>query len=107
MTAHVRLTGSPRVQVGPLVVDLDALGGGQVRLALAFLLTVAGRDVSRSELADVLWDGEPPESWQPALRNVLTRLRRGLAGAGLLDWALHHDHGKVSLRRRLAPSSTW
>jgi DNA-binding SARP family transcriptional activator len=98
MAALVRLTGSPRVQAGPLVVQLDALGGGQVRLALAFLLTLAGRNVPRSDLADVLWDQHPPPSWQPALRNILTRLRRGLLAAGLDDWVLQHERGTVLLR---------
>lgn len=40
-------------------------------MTLARLLLAAGSVVSREDLADAVWDDEPPVSWLPALRNVI------------------------------------
>ena len=63
---------------------IDAGGLGRLgRLAFAYLTWERHRPVPRDELAEVLWPGEPPPSWETSLRVVVSKLRGWLAGAGL------------------------
>ena len=94
---RVYLTGQIRLEVGGVIVDDGLLGGRQARLAVAFLLVERARPVSRGELAELLWPGELPRSWEPALRNVVARVRSFLAGAGLPADALRALHGSYRL----------
>ena len=94
---RVFLAGQLRLEVGELAVDEGLLGGRQARLAAAFLLVERARPVSRAELAELLWPGELPRSWEPALRNVVARVRSFLAGAGLPADALRAVHGSYRL----------
>lgn len=92
---RARLAGALRLETGPVVLEGTSLGGRQVRLALAYLLMRCGHEVPRSELADVLWDGYLPASWEPALRNVLSRVRKVLAP--LEQARLQQGQGTISL----------
>jgi DNA-binding SARP family transcriptional activator/tetratricopeptide (TPR) repeat protein len=52
------------------------LKGLRQRAVLAALLIEAGRPVSADELADLVWDGEPPRQAAGTLHAYLSRLRR-------------------------------
>lgn len=69
--------------LGPVEVSDDGLprvvGGGRERFVLAMLLLGAGRSTSAARLIDALWDS-PPSSAKAQLHNMISRLRRALAG---------------------------
>src|SRR4051794_36677654 len=73
MRAH--LTERLRVEVDDVAIDETSLPGHQGRLALAYLLVEHRRPVPRDELADLLWRGEPPGSWEKGLAVVVSKLR--------------------------------
>jgi DNA-binding SARP family transcriptional activator len=52
------------------------------RILLASLALAANRIVPIDELADLVWDGTPPESWHAALHNYVARLRKSMGSAG-------------------------
>ncbi|XVQ08729.1 BTAD domain-containing putative transcriptional regulator [Spirillospora sp. CA-255316] len=58
------------------------LGGPQVRTVLALLLLERDRVVSVDRLVDVLWEGDPPNSWRVQLQGMVSRLRRVLGAGG-------------------------
>jgi DNA-binding SARP family transcriptional activator len=55
----------------------------QERLLLAILLLEAGRIVSVTRLADLLWDGTPPPAARGAIHTYIGRLRRTLSPHGV------------------------
>ncbi|GLY84182.1 ATP-binding protein [Actinoallomurus iriomotensis] len=59
------------------------VGGPRVRALLALLLLNAGRLVTTERLIDGLYGDEPPAGAANALQSQVSRLRRGLAAAGL------------------------
>lgn len=69
--------------LGPVEVSDGGLprvvGGGRERFVLAMLLLGAGRSTSAARLIDALWDS-PPSSAKAQLHNMISRLRRALAG---------------------------
>jgi DNA-binding SARP family transcriptional activator len=72
--------------LGPLVIrdetGAHTVAAAKQRVVLAMLLLRTGQVVPMENLADVLWDGRPPASALPSLRNYVMRLRRGLGAAG-------------------------
>ncbi len=60
-----------------MITEVD-LSGNQARLALA-LLVHERRPVHRDRLADVIWDGEMPDTWNTSLNAIVSKLRRQLA----------------------------
>ncbi|WP_329256371.1 winged helix-turn-helix domain-containing protein [Actinoallomurus sp. NBC_01490] len=60
-----------------------SVGGPRVRALLALLLLNAGRLVTTERLIDGLYGDEPPAGAANALQSQVSRLRRGLAAAGL------------------------
>lgn len=66
-----------RDESGPLAVH-----AAKQRVLLATLLLRAGRVAPVDQLIDTLWDGAPPASAVPSLRNYVLRLRGRLGGAG-------------------------
>ena len=77
LTGQLGLTGPGRV------IDSRRLYGRQGRLTLAMLVLERHRPVSRYELTDVLWPNGPPRTWDPALRGVISKVRRFVSTAGL------------------------
>ncbi len=71
------------IEVGDAVIDEQRLGGARARLAFAVLVLERPRPVDRHHLAEVLWPGTLPASWEAALRVVMSRVRGFLAAAGL------------------------
>jgi DNA-binding SARP family transcriptional activator/tetratricopeptide (TPR) repeat protein len=73
--------------LGPLLVRVDGeavpIPRGKQRILLAVLLLRAGRTVPADQLADMLWDPEPPPpSAGVTLQNYVKRLRQALGPAG-------------------------
>src|SRR3954451_7972519 len=79
---RISLSGRLRIDVGGRGADVAALGA-RGRVAFAFLAVERHRSVSRDELAEVVWNGQPPRTWPDALRGVVSRLRAVLDGADL------------------------
>ncbi|MFC9975868.1 BTAD domain-containing putative transcriptional regulator [Spirillospora sp. NPDC127200] len=61
------------------------VGGPRVRALLALLLLDAGRVVTSERLIDGLYGEEPPDGAANALQSQVSRLRRGLGDAGLVE----------------------
>src|SRR4051812_15254679 len=102
MRAH--LTERVRVEVADTVLDEAGLPGQQGRLAFAYLLVEHRRPVPRDELADLLWSGEPPTSWEKGLAVVISKLRTALGAVGLGEGVLTHSFGCYQLN---VPSEVW
>ena len=83
--------------LGPLLVADEsgplAVRAAKQRTLLAALLLRAGRTVPVDRLVDTLWDGRPPASAVPSLRNYVLRLRGRIGPAG--DRIGFRDRGYV------------
>lgn len=77
----VRLFGGVQVAGPAGVVETDGFPGTQARVVLAFLVLERAVPVPIERLADVVWSPQPPLTWRPALRTVITRVRRSVATA--------------------------
>ena len=80
--ARLFVTGGVRIE-GPrgVVVDGD-LPGNQGRVALV-AMAVERRALSRDELADIIWNEDPPIQWPGALNASISKLRGLLTSIGL------------------------
>jgi DNA-binding SARP family transcriptional activator/Tfp pilus assembly protein PilF len=95
--------GSLLVRDGDCVVGV---GAGRQRVLLAALLVRAGSVVPADALAEVVWDGEPPDGAETTLRSHVSRLRRVLgptAGARVVTrypgYAVEAGDDEVDLLR--------
>ncbi|MCT9930013.1 hypothetical protein N5079_07235 [Planotetraspora sp. A-T 1434] len=59
--------------------EVISISGRKQRVFLLSLLLKINRPVALNEIADVLWDGEPPASASSNVRNHVVALRRSLA----------------------------
>lgn len=82
MTVRVFLTGRLGVEGPAGAVSEHELGGNQARLVLAVLVHER-RPIERDVLADIVWDGRPPQAWSTSLNVVVSKLRRQLDRTGL------------------------
>ena len=103
MTLRVYLAGNVAVENGDVLVPERRLPGRQGRLTLAVLAWERDRAVSVDELADIVWDGEPPAAWQTALRALISKLRTALDDAGT-GASIEHAFGCYQLR---LPADAW
>ena len=75
------------VILGEIRADYDghaiALGRPQERCLLAILLIETGRTVPVDRLADLLWDGQPPDSDRTTIQTYIGRLRGVLGRYGV------------------------
>ncbi|WP_171064327.1 BTAD domain-containing putative transcriptional regulator [Actinomadura soli] len=75
--------------LGPVEARADGaavpVGGPAVRAVLAMLLLDAGRVVPSGRLIDGLYGEKPPSGAANALQSQVSRLRRGLGDAGLVE----------------------
>ncbi|WP_207935739.1 BTAD domain-containing putative transcriptional regulator [Actinomadura sp. KC216] len=75
--------------LGPVEARIDGapvpVGGPSVRAVLAMLLLEAGRVVPSGRLIDGLYGDEPPGGAANALQSQVSRLRRGLGDAALVE----------------------
>jgi SARP family transcriptional regulator, regulator of embCAB operon len=102
---RIYLTGRVLVEEsGAVLLDERRLMGRQGRLAFAYLVGEHLRAVSRDELAEELWLGTVPPSWERSLSALISKLRALLASAGIPDVALTASFGHYQL---LLPADVW
>src|SRR2546428_4756107 len=80
---RIYLMGEIQVENGERLLRESQLGGPQGRFVLAHLVMERKRAVTQAELAEALWPESLPASWTLALSAIVSRLRAGLATAGL------------------------
>ncbi|MBJ7469990.1 MAG: EAL domain-containing protein [Solirubrobacteraceae bacterium] len=97
---HTRITllGNITIQRAGEVAPAVGLSGRRSEIVFAYLACEHRRSVSRDELANALWPELLPDTWNAALRGVLSDVRRFLERAGL-DPAetLRTEQGRVRL----------
>lgn len=72
--------------------------GRRAEVVFAYLVAAEGRSVSRDELAEALWPDLLPDTWNAALRGVLSDVRRFLERAGIDPAAaLPTEQGRLRL----------
>src|ERR1019366_1092198 len=73
------------VILGPMRVTdgrvMRPVAGVRQRIVLAALLAHANQPVPAEQLAEIVWDGKPPQRAVPTLRTYVMRLRRGIGPA--------------------------
>jgi DNA-binding SARP family transcriptional activator len=105
MALRIYLTNRVLVEEsGTVLLDERRLMGRQGRLAFAYLVGERLRAVSRDELAEELWLGAVPPSWERSLSALISKLRALLASAGIPDVALTSSFGHYQL---LLPADVW
>jgi len=79
---EVGILGPLSVADGVRVVEI---GGARLRALLIRLAADAGGWVSVGELVEDLWESDPPGDEVNALQSLVSRLRRALAGVGVIE----------------------
>lgn len=80
---QVSLVGRIAVRAGGATLDERALPGRQPRLAFAMLVLERAHAVAREDLAENLWLVRRPETWETAIRGVISRVRGFVVASGL------------------------
>jgi peptide/nickel transport system substrate-binding protein len=83
MEMKVFLAGRVGVELDGAVIGEERFHGRQGRLLFAYLAAEQGRPVPRDELAEAIWGGTPPSTWEKSLTVVASRLRALLAELGV------------------------
>jgi predicted ATPase/DNA-binding SARP family transcriptional activator len=78
----VDVLGAVSVRHGGAIVSGNALGGRRGRVALV-ALALAEQPIPADRLAMMVWSGEPPQTWQVALRGIVSALRTAVSVLGL------------------------
>ena len=105
MPLRIYLTSRVLVEEsGTVLLDERGFMGRQGRLTFAYLVGEHLRAVSRDELAEELWLGTVPPSWERSLSALISKLRAILASANLPDVALNSSFGHYQL---LLPADVW
>ena len=104
MPLRVYLAGQVFLEADGIVFDDWRRVGRQGRLAFAVLASEHRRAIPREELAEELWLGDPPPSWERALSAIVSKLRALLGQAGLASTTLASSFGCYQLR---LPSDAW
>jgi DNA-binding SARP family transcriptional activator len=97
---RVYLTGNVAVEDGEWLVSEKRFPARQGRLAFAVLAWEHRRAISLEELAEIIWDDEPPNAWPTALRALISKVRSVL-GQHLV---IEHAFGCYQLR---LPPDAW
>jgi len=97
---RVYLAGKVAVEDGDELVPETRFPGPQGRLVFAILAWERARSISLPELADLVWDGEPPNAWEAALRALVSKLRTALGERARIE----HAFGCYQLR---LPADAW
>ena len=103
-TLRVYQMGEISFVAGSMLLRGEDLPGRQGRLAAAFLVSERRRPVTRDELAEVLWPGRLPASYEVALSAIISKLRTGLARLGLGRDAVAAASGCYQL---VLPEGSW
>jgi DNA-binding SARP family transcriptional activator/CheY-like chemotaxis protein len=83
MSIHIVLLGRLAIERGDAASVDAAPAGRRAQVVFAYLAAEHHRGVGRDELADELWPDALPDTWNAALRGVLSDVRRLLERAGL------------------------
>ena len=103
MSLRIYLTGRVLVEDnGEILFDERRLMGRQGRLTFAHLVGEHLRAVSRDELAEELWLGKAPPSWERSLNALISKLRALLAGLPDVVLKTSFGHYQLSL-----PADVW
>jgi DNA-binding SARP family transcriptional activator len=102
-TLRVYLAGTIMLERDDVLITEDRLPGRQGRVAFA-MLAAEHAPISKDVIADELWAGEPPPSWEVALRAVMSKVRAAVGEVGLDGDALTHAFGCYHLR---LPADAW
>jgi DNA-binding SARP family transcriptional activator len=94
---RVYVLGPLTVQSGTKLLRERDLPGNQARTALAMLAIEHRRPLSRDEMADELWPGRLPSSWQTALRAIISKVRLSLDSAGVGPVTIQNAFGCYQL----------
>ncbi len=94
MALRVSLLGEVAITADPLAGSC-VLRPRQLAMAFAYLVLHRDRPVTRDELADALWDDRQPQSWETALRVVLSKLRAKFAAYGFEGAVELHTSGRT------------
>lgn len=96
--AATRITLLGRTAIERDGVPVATVSGRRAELVFAYLTIERHRGVSRDELADALWPEMLPDTWNAALRSVLTDVRRTFERAGFVaSEVLLNEQGRVRL----------
>jgi len=79
---QIGVLGPLEVRVGDRVVPV---AGARLRRLLTRLAVDAPRPVSPAELVEAVWPDDPPADVSNSLQSLISRLRRGLGDAGLIQ----------------------
>lgn len=79
------LAGAMALRRGERVVGDGAFGGRQLRLVTAMLLLDRAEPVPVDRLSEALWPLGAPDQFRPALRGLVSKVRRLLADVGVED----------------------
>jgi DNA-binding SARP family transcriptional activator len=71
------------VEYGKRLMREAQMGGPQGRFVFAYLVTQRKRAVSQSELADAIWPGAVPISWDMSLSAIISKLRTQFGKLGI------------------------
>ena len=105
MNVRISLTERLCIETNGASLDEQRFPGRQGRVVFAYLAAQSGRPVPRDELAELLWGDEPPETWEKALRVLMTKLRALLEECGIDgSTALTSAFGCYALT---LPAGTW
>ncbi|MDQ1447433.1 MAG: family transcriptional regulator, regulator of embCAB operon [Actinomycetota bacterium] len=104
MPLRIYLTGRIALESDSGITDETAFPGRQGRRAFVFLALSAQRPVARDALADALWTGTPPASWETAIKSLMSKLRATLIAAGVSGDPITTVSGCYQLR---LPLDTW
>jgi len=98
---RIFLAGRVAAESDGAAIGEHQLAGRQGRLLFAYLVAARDRPVPRDELAEVLWEGTPPATWDKALGVLASKLRGALGGSGATLTAAFGCY------RLEVPSGTW
>jgi DNA-binding SARP family transcriptional activator len=101
------LTAPLCVEWGGRVLSERDLPSRQARVLLTFLACERARPVSRDSLAELLWPGTPPPSWETSLKALISKLRpftADLAPRGSSAPVIHGQYGCYQLE---LPRDAW
>jgi DNA-binding SARP family transcriptional activator len=101
------LAGPLCAEWGSSVLNERDLPSRQARLLLTFFVCERVRPIARDALAELLWPGDAPPSWETSLKALVSKLRpftAGLAPRGARPPAIHGQFGCYQLE---LPRDAW
>jgi DNA-binding SARP family transcriptional activator len=101
---RIYVAGTVAVELPLVIISERDLPGSQGRTILAMLAAEHRRPLSRHQIADELWPGGLPRSWETALRAVISKLRTALAAGAAGEDLIDNAFGCYQLR---CPPGFW